>query len=55
MEEQWDTGETLAASVAPLRKAGANVVAGSFVVEQTALGGREGLDIPVKTLLSYED
>ncbi|NHO31485.1 adenine phosphoribosyltransferase [Acetobacter fallax] len=49
------TGGTLAASVALLRKAGANVVGASVLVELTSLGGRDKLDVPVHSLLSYDE
>lgn len=48
------TGGTLAASIALLRKAGADVVGASVLIELTALGGREKLDVPVHSLLAYE-
>jgi len=55
MDDLLATGGTLAASVALLRKVGANVVGASVLVELTALGGRARLDVPVKALVSYDD
>lgn len=55
MDDLLATGGTLAASVALLRKVGANVVGAATLIEIRALGGRERLDIPVETLVSYDD
>ncbi|MBO1324577.1 adenine phosphoribosyltransferase [Acetobacter sp. TBRC 12305] len=56
MDDLLATGGTLSASAALLRKAGAEVVGASVLVELTGLGGRAKMDgIPITTLLSYED
>ncbi|MCG4253933.1 adenine phosphoribosyltransferase [Acetobacter tropicalis] len=55
MDDLLATGGTLAASITLLRKAGANVVGASLLVELTGLGGREKLDVPVKSLVTYEE
>lgn len=55
MDDLLATGGTLAASVALLRKAGANVVGASVMVELTSLGGRNKVDAPVSTLLTYKE
>ncbi len=55
MDDLLATGGTLAASIALLRKAGAEVVGASVLVELTGLGGRDKLDTTVTSLLSYED
>ncbi|MDG6095373.1 adenine phosphoribosyltransferase [Acetobacter sp. AN02] len=49
------TGGTLAASIDLLRKAGADVVGASVMVELTGLGGRNRLDVPVHSLLTYAE
>lgn len=56
MDDLLATGGTLSASAALLRKAGANVVGASVLMELTGLGGRARMDgVPVTTLMSYED
>lgn len=54
-DDMLATGGTLAASIALLRKAGAEVVGASVMMELTALRGREKIDVPVHSLLSYDD
>jgi adenine phosphoribosyltransferase len=49
------TGGTAAAAVQLVRGLGADVVAATFVVELSALGGRRRLDgVPVDALIAYE-
>jgi adenine phosphoribosyltransferase len=48
------TGGTAAATVALLRKIGAEPVAAVFLIELTFLNGRAKLDVPVETLLQYD-
>ncbi len=48
------TGGTLAASVALLRKVGAEVAAVAVLIELLSLRGRERLDVPVSALVTYE-
>ncbi|GEB37418.1 adenine phosphoribosyltransferase [Gluconacetobacter liquefaciens] len=55
MDDLLATGGTLAASIALLRKVGAEVVGASVLVELRALGGRARLDVPVKALVTYDD
>ncbi|MDT8870558.1 adenine phosphoribosyltransferase [Komagataeibacter rhaeticus] len=55
MDDLLATGGTLNASVHLLRKVGADVVGAATLIELTGLGGRGRLDIPVKTLLSYDE
>ncbi|MCH4024123.1 MAG: adenine phosphoribosyltransferase [Acetobacter sp.] len=49
------TGGTLAASIALLRSVGADVIGVSVLVELTGLRGRDRLDVPVHSLLSYDE
>ncbi|GBQ25905.1 adenine phosphoribosyltransferase [Acetobacter estunensis NRIC 0472] len=49
------TGGTLAASIALLRKAGANVVGASVMIELAGLRGRDKIDVPLHALLTYKD
>lgn len=54
MDDLLATGGTAAAAVKLLRRAGASVVGALFVVELTALGGRELVDdVPMHALVSY--
>ncbi|GBR44002.1 MULTISPECIES: adenine phosphoribosyltransferase [Neokomagataea] len=55
LDDLLATGGTLAASVELLRKAGAEVVGASVMIELTALKGRDKLDVPVNSLISYDD
>ena len=48
------TGGTLAASIALLRKVGAEVIAAAVIIEIASLRGRERLGIPVSALVTYE-
>jgi adenine phosphoribosyltransferase len=47
------TGGTAAATVALLRKIGADPVAAVFLIELEQLNGRAALDVPVESLLAY--
>jgi len=48
------TGGTFAASVELLRKVGAEVASAACIVELSFLNGRDKLDIPVHSLVSYD-
>lgn len=54
LDDLLATGGTMAAAVTLLRKIGAEVVGASCIIELTFLKGREKLDIPVSTLLTYD-
>ena len=45
----------MAASIALLRQAGAEVPAAAALIELTFLGGRRRLDVPVETLIAYDE
>jgi adenine phosphoribosyltransferase len=49
------TGGTMAAGIALLRQVGAVVPAASVLIELTGLNGRAKLDVPVDTLMAYDD
>nr|WP_295745955.1 adenine phosphoribosyltransferase [uncultured Acidocella sp.] len=49
------TGGTMAAGIELLRKVGAEVVAAAAVIELSFLNGRARLDVPVETLVQYDD
>lgn len=53
LDDLLATGGTLAAATALLRKVGAEVVGASVMIELAALGGREKVDVPVTTLMTY--
>ena len=55
MDDLLATGGTAAAAVALLRKVGAEVRAASFIIELTFLNGRDKLDLPISSLLAYDE
>lgn len=55
LDDLLATGGTLAATIELLRKCGAEVVAAACLIELTFLGGREKLDVPVTTLIQYDE
>jgi len=48
------TGGTLAAGIRLLRQVGAEVPAAAALIELTFLGGRDRLDVPFESLVSYD-
>ena len=48
------TGGTMAAGIALLRQAGAEVPAVAALIELTFLGGRARLDVPCEALVAYD-
>ena len=53
LDDVLATGGTLAAAVALLRKAGADVRGAACLIELTFLDGRKRLDVPFDALISY--
>ena len=49
------TGGTAAASHTLLRQLGAEVVAAAFIIELSFLGGRQRLDLPITSLVAYDE
>ncbi len=49
------TGGTMAAGIKLLQNVGAEVVAAAAVIELTFLHGRDRLDVPVETLVQYDN
>ncbi len=49
------TGGTAAAVAALARKAGADVIHATFIIELAFLNGRKKLDMPVASLISYDE
>lgn len=54
LDDLLATGGTMAAGVNLLRQGGAEVPAVAAMLELTFLGGRNRLDVPVETLLTYD-
>ena len=55
LDDLLATGGTAAASINLLRQVGAEVLAAAFIIELSFLAGREKLDLPVTTLISYDE
>ncbi len=55
LDDLLATGGTLAASVDLFKKVDAEVVGAACIIELTFLNGRDRLDIPVDTLIAYDD
>ncbi|MEX0759465.1 MAG: adenine phosphoribosyltransferase [Tistlia sp.] len=55
LDDLLATGGTAAAAVHLLRSVGAEVAAAAFIIELAFLQGRDKLDLPVHTLISYDD
>lgn len=55
LDDLLATGGTMAAGVNLLRKVGAEVPAVAAMIELTFLGGRNRLDVPVETLVAYDE
>jgi adenine phosphoribosyltransferase len=54
LDDLLATGGTMAAAIALLRQAGAEVPAAAALIELTFLGGRSRLDLPFEALLRYD-
>jgi len=54
LDDLLATGGTAAAAVSLLRQVGGDVRAAAFIIELTFLNGREKLDLPITTLVSYD-
>ena len=55
LDDLLATGGTMLASTELLRKVGANIVGSACIVELNFLNGREKLDIPCSTLVTYDE
>ena len=55
LDDLLATGGTAAAAVKLLRGVGADVVACAFIIELYFLAGRDRLDVPVHSLIGYDD
>ncbi len=54
LDDLLATGGTLQAAIALLRQVGAEVTGAACIIELAFLKGRENLDVPVTTMVSYE-
>jgi adenine phosphoribosyltransferase len=54
LDDLLATGGTLAASIALLRRVGADVVGAACIIELTFLKGRSRLDVPFSSLIAYD-
>lgn len=55
MDDLLATGGTAAATAQLLDQVGADVLSATFIIELTFLAGREKLDLPVHSLIAYDD
>jgi adenine phosphoribosyltransferase len=55
LDDLLATGGTMKAAGELLRRSGAEVSAGACIIELTFLKGRERVDMPVTTLISYDE
>jgi adenine phosphoribosyltransferase len=55
LDDLLATGGTMAAGIALLRQAGAEVPAAGALIELTFLNGRSRLDVPCETLVAYDE
>ncbi len=54
LDDLLATGGTMAAAIQLLRQVGAEVVGAASIIELTFLAGRERLNVPFSTILSYD-
>jgi len=54
LDDLLATGGTASAAVSLLRQVGGDVRAAAFIIELTFLNGRNKLDLPITTLVSYD-
>jgi len=55
LDDLLATGGTMAAAISLLREVGADVRGAAFIIELAFLKGREKIDVPVTTLVSYDE
>ena len=55
VDDLIETGGTAAATVELLDKTGAEIAVAVFLIELTGLNGRDRLQVPVESLLTYDD
>lgn len=55
LDDLLATGGTMLAAINLLKKVGAEVIAAACIIELTFLKGRDQLEIPIDTLIAYDD
>jgi adenine phosphoribosyltransferase len=55
LDDLLATGGTMAAAISLLREVGAEVTGAAFIIELAFLKGREKIDVPVTSLVSYDE
>ena len=55
LDDLLATGGTMAAAISLLREVGADVTGTAFIIELAFLNGRSKIDVPVTTLVSYDE
>jgi adenine phosphoribosyltransferase len=55
MDDLLATGGTMSAAITLVRKLGAEVRGAAFIIELAALKGRARLDVPVTSLITYDE
>jgi adenine phosphoribosyltransferase len=55
LDDLLATGGTLAASISLLRQVGAEVTGAACIIELEFLKGRTALDVPVTSIVSYDE
>ena len=55
LDDLLATGGTASAAIKLLSQAGGDVRAAAFIIELSFLNGREKLDVPISTLIDYDD
>jgi adenine phosphoribosyltransferase len=55
LDDLLATGGTMAAAISLLREVGADVRGAAFIIELAFLKGREKIDVPVTSLVSYDE
>ena len=55
LDDLLATGGTLNATIALSRKMGAEVTGAACIIELAFLGGRDKLDVPVTSVVSYDE
>ena len=54
LDDLLATGGTMKAAIALLRQAGAEVAGAAFIIELNFLGGRDELDVPCQSLITFD-
>ena len=55
LDDLLATGGTMAATIHLLRQMGAEITGAAFIIELSFLGGRQKLDVPVTSIVAYDE